>query len=108
MNRDGVHVGGGGHWGHCSPQCPGVAEANERPLPVAGVSQPDQRVSPTSCKLTDGRSGTCREPALCVGLTQKEENDNICDDGSNSGLLLVCCPELVANNIKVKLHKNDF
>ena len=114
VDTDGVHVAGGDHWAHCSPDCP--HDLRESGQTSSGdLSQSDQtssgdlsQSSQTSsgdltvetsglCFTVSGQEGTCRLAASCIGATIEdlEQNDCQLSDGSPG----TCCVPIPIDNI---------
>jgi len=67
-DRNGVHVGGGGNWGYCSPNCPGPAPITTKPPKTTPPTPVGEKPAPNGIDdQEDGRyhpnenDGTCGE-----------------------------------------------
>jgi peroxidase len=93
----GVHVQG--NWGHCGNGCP--TEASEivvdADVDEPGFSFDYEDTEEPPCNTASGKTGTCRQPSLCVGVTLRYIENNECNlAGDDVG---VCCVGITENNI---------
>ena len=65
----GGHIGGQGHWGLCGPTCPLQVSSISSPSTSSPSTLPPSpsTSTPRTCTSSDGTSGVCVSPALCIG-----------------------------------------
>jgi len=99
VDADGVHVGEGGHWAHCSPSCP---RHNHGQINQIQFSQ--NFVAKTICTTSGGKSGSCLPPSSCVGVDFSDLDKETCS--LPSGEAGLCCVENLKNKV-VKISSDD-
>ncbi len=101
VDATGQHVDNGGHWGYCDmDNCDEVevdieaGDENEGSV-VRTASKLEAAEEFERCLTTKGVEGFCRPSSLCIGLTDEEEDANLCDFNGDVG---VCCADRESND----------
>ena len=85
-DHQGVHIGGAGHWGYCSPACSGPIQLSQNFV-----------VESSTCVTSDGGSGQCVPPSGCVGVSHDNIDQDTCTlANGDKGL---CCIQNLKNNV---------
>ena len=71
------HVGGGGHWGYCSSECP-LDSSPTTAAPPPPPPPPPSTCEDTACtlKCPTEKPNRCRKSGFCKKYCQKHCNDN--------------------------------
>jgi len=97
VDKSGVHVGGGGHWGYCPDNCL-LVQDNQIQFSQNFVA------SSSLCVTAEGKSGQCLPPSVCVGVQHDRIDQDSCSlESGHKGL---CCTQHLKNKI-INLGSDD-